>query len=77
MLCYLSVLLYISDWSLVKAGVLFTALKGNLVVGLILFLVGAIFSSIILKTLFNKYRNHSNIKAYKESIEIPEELKEI
>jgi hypothetical protein len=70
-------LLIFSDWNMSQASELFSALKGNLIFSLLLALIGIVFSSIIIKSLFNKYRNHSNIKAFKELIEIPEEIKEI
>lgn len=71
------ILLFVSDWNMSQATKLFIALKGNLIFSFLLALIGIVFSSVIIKSLFNKYRNHSNIKAFKELIEMPEEIKEI
>ncbi|MDW8852837.1 hypothetical protein SD960_22250 [Flavobacterium sp. MMLR14_040] len=66
-----------SDWNITKAIQYFTVLKSNFIIsGFITFLL-AIFNSITIKTLFGKYRNHSNIKSYKESLVIPDNLKDL
>lgn len=38
-------------------------------------IISGILSTVFIKTLTDKYRNHSNIKAFKESLVIPEDLK--
>ncbi len=76
-LIVLIILLFKSNWNLSVATELFISLKGNIIVSFIVFVGATIFSAIIIRTLFNKYRNMSNIKAFIELLEIPEELKEI
>ncbi len=70
-------LLLFSNWNMKEAGALFKDIQGNMIISLLFILAGTIFSAIVLKSLFNKYRNHANIKAFKEQIEIPESMKEI
>lgn len=71
------VLLYFSDWNINQATILFTSLKTNIIISFILTLFAVVFSGVVIKTLFNKYRNTSNIKSFIELIKIPDELKEI
>jgi len=70
-------LLSVSGWDLKRAKETFLALKGNIIFSFVLSISGILFSAIVIKTLFNKYRNHSNIKAYIESIEMPDDFKPI
>ena len=71
------VLLYFSDWNINQATMLFKSLKTNIIISFGLTLLAVVFSGVVIKTLFNKYRNISNIKAFIELIKIPDELKEI
>jgi predicted nucleic acid-binding protein len=43
----------------------------------IVVIILSIAETIIVKSLYDKYQNHSNIKSYKESLNIPDELKNI
>jgi hypothetical protein len=47
------------------------------IIAIILSIVVFVIESIVIKSLYDKYQNHSNIKAYKESLDIPNELKPI
>jgi predicted nucleic acid-binding protein len=67
----------ISDWNLNKAMETFVKLNTNVVISSIVALAGMFFSSITIKTLYDKYRNFSNIEAYKKSIVIPDDYKEL
>ncbi len=69
--------LFFSDWDIDNASNLIKDLKGNIIVSIFIAILALIFNSIVIKTLFNKYRNHSNIKAYKEQIKYPTEIEEI
>lgn len=73
----LLILFYFSNWSVSKASELFISLKGNIIISFLFSIVAIIFSAIVIKSLFYKYRNQSNIKAFIELINIPDELKEI
>ena len=70
-------ILYQSDWNFSKANEMARSLQSNFIVGVIIFILGAIFSGITIRTLFNKYRNHSNIKAFTDSIEYPDDMVEL
>ena len=68
-----------SEWDMNKAMSLFVELNKNLVFSSLLWLAGLIFSIVTLKSLVDKYRNHSNIKAFLDNLEkfdIPEEYKD-
>jgi hypothetical protein len=69
--------LYISDWNFANAISYFTVLKSNLLISGLITFISLIFNSITIKTLFGKYRNHSNIKSYKDGLTIPNDLKEL
>ncbi len=69
--------LYISDWNFVNAISYFKVLKSNLLISGLITFISLIFNSITIKTLFGKYRNHSNIKSYKDGLTIPNDLKEL
>jgi len=64
-----------TEWNLNKTSEELIALKSNIIVSSIVPFIGLVFSGVVIRTLFNKYRNHSNINAYKSSIEVPDELK--
>lgn len=67
---------YKSGWDIKNAGDLVKALNGNILFTILLWIIGLIFSIVSLRSLVAKYRNHSNIKAYIESIEMPDEYKD-
>jgi len=69
-------ILYESNWNLENSIKYFKELKSNILVSGIISLILFILSSITVKTLYNKYRNHSNINNYKKSLEVPEKLKD-
>jgi hypothetical protein len=69
--------LWTSDWNFNKALEGFIQLKANIIISSLFALAGIVFSGITIRTLFNKYRNHSNIEAYKKSIDIPDDYKEL
>lgn len=70
-------ILYKSDWIFTNAITYFTVLKSNSIISGAVTLLLVIFNSITIKTLFGKYRNHSNIKSYREGLLIPNDLKEL
>ena len=67
--------LIINKWDLNETSNELIALNSNIIVSSIISLIGLFFSGVVIKTLYNKYRNHSNINAFKSSIEIPDDIK--
>lgn len=65
------------NWSLSQALIKYKDLSTNIIISSLLSLVGLVFSSIFLNSLFSKYRDYSNIEAYIRTIKIPEDLKDI
>jgi len=70
-------LLWKSNWQIDAASKLAQTLHSNFIISVLIFLLGAVFTGVTIRTLFNKYRNHSNIEAYKKGIDIPDDLKDI
>jgi hypothetical protein len=70
-------ILFQSNWNVSNSIAFFKELKSNILVSGGISLIVFIFTSITVKTLFNKYRNHSNINNYKNGLEIPEEMQEL
>lgn len=64
-----------TDWDLNKTSEELIALKANIIISSIITFIGFVFSGIVIRSLFDKYRNHSNINAYKASLEIPDDIK--
>lgn len=71
-LAFLGILYYNNKCNLKATN---TFIKSNPLVNLSLWIIGLIYSGVLVKILVDKYFNHSNIKAYKEGIEIPKDLK--
>lgn len=69
--------LYKNDWSLEQASVQIGKAKENIIFSGLLFIGGLFVNGVSIKSLVDKYRNHSNIKAFKEGIEIPKDLIEV
>jgi len=69
--------LWSSGWNFNKALERFIQFKSNIIISSLVALAGIVFSGVTIKTLFNKYRNHSNIEAYKKSIDIPDDYKDV
>ncbi len=69
-------ILYISNWSHIKAMEYIYSFKTNVLITSIVGLLVMIFNGFVLKSLYDKYRNYSNIENFKKSIKIPKELDE-
>lgn len=72
-------MMFKSEWDMNKAMTLFVELNKNLLFSALLWLGGLIFSIVTLRSLVDKYRNHSNIKAFLDNLEkhdMPEEYKD-
>jgi hypothetical protein len=72
-------MMFKSEWDMNKAMTLFVELNKNLLFSALLWLGGLIFSIVPLRSLVDKYRNHSNIKAFLDNLEkhdMPEEYKD-
>jgi len=67
-------ILYQSQWNISNAINYFVALKSNFIIGGLISLILFIFSGFTLKTLFGKYRNHSNIQNYIKGLKIPDDM---
>ena len=68
---------YNSEWSFKKISVNISNLQVKVLGALLSTVLTSIFSGVIINTLILRYRNHSNIKAYKESLVIPENLTDL
>lgn len=66
-----------SNWNIEKSIIHFKALKTNVLVSGILSLIMFFLTAVTIKTLFGKYRSHSNIQNYKKGLIIPIEMKEL
>lgn len=73
----LGYIFYQSNWETSTALEYIKNLKSNIVISAIISIVIFIFNAITIKTLFGKYRNHSNIKSYVENLIIPNEIREL
>ena len=72
LICYTIFALYKGDWDIAKAA---NYIKENIIISSIFTLFSLIFSGIVINSLILKYRNFSNIEAFKKNIKIPDELK--
>ncbi len=71
------IMFYISNWDINIAYQKYQIYQKNLIFITLLGFFGMIFTGIVLVTLILKYRNYTNIEAFKRTIEIPEEYKEL
>jgi hypothetical protein len=69
--------LFESNWDLIQAIDYFKALKANIVFSGLISLVLFIWNYFTIKTLYAKYRSHSNIQNFKKGLKIPENMKEL
>lgn len=77
LLCGVLYILYESNWKIDNSIQNFNYSKSNILINGSISLIIFILTSITIKTLFNKYRNCSNISNYKKDLEIPLELEEL
>ncbi len=70
-------ILYHSNWNITQSVEYFKNLNSDILVSSLISIVVFIFSGIILKTLIDKYRNHSNIRDYIKGLTIPEQYEEL
>ena len=70
-------ILFKSNFQLSNSIAFFKQLKSNILISGGISIIVFILTSITVKTLFNKYRNHSNINNFKKELEIPEEMQEL
>ena len=69
--------LWTSNWNFEVAKSNIIQFKNNFWIGIILTIVGFVFTKITLPTLVGKYRNHSNIENFKKGLELPEDCEEL
>lgn len=70
-------ILYHSNWNITQSVEYFKILNSNILISSLISIAMFIFSGMTLKTLFGKYRNHSNIQNYIKGLKIPEDCKEL
>ncbi|MET2985697.1 coiled-coil domain-containing protein [Aureibaculum conchae] len=70
-------ILFESNWNLKQAIAYFKVLKANIIVSALISLILFIWNYFNIKTLYAKYRSHSNIQNFKKGLKIPEKMKEL
>ena len=70
-------ILYRSNWNIAQSVEYFKNLNSDILVTSLMSIAVFIFSGIILKTLIDKYTNHSNIQNYIKGLKIPEQYEEL
>jgi len=68
---------YFSDWNFNLALQYVTELKSNIVISCFVSFISFLFLNITIKTIYNKYRNFSNIENFKKTLKIPDDLIEL
>ncbi|MCG8206489.1 hypothetical protein [Tenacibaculum finnmarkense] len=79
-LILISGLLYILntlDWDISKTIERFKTLQTNILISDSVSLLFFILTTVTIKTLFGKYRNHSNIENFKKGLSIPDDITEL
>jgi len=79
-LIFIAGILYIffeSNWNLTQAVNYFKELKANIIFSGLVSLVLFIWNYFNIKTLYAKYRSHSNIQNFKKGLKIPENMREL
>jgi len=66
-----------SDWNINTAINYFLEVKSNFIISGVISLIGFILTSITTKTLYDKYRNNSNIQNFINGLKIPKEFREL
>ena len=75
LICSFIYFLYLAEWQIENFKNVYENYKNNFLITALITIVGFIFTFFILWDFRGKYYNHSNIKAFKDLIKIPEELK--
>lgn len=75
LICAITYFLYLAEWKIDNCTYVYENYKNNLLITALITIVGFIFTFFILWDFRGKYYNHSNIKAFKDLIKIPEHLK--
>jgi len=70
-------ILFESNWNLTQTVDYFKALKANIIFSGLVSLTLFIWNYFTIKTLYAKYRSHSNIQNFKKGLKIPENMKEL
>lgn len=73
-ICYIS---YLSNWELNKTVESIKTLNTNILISTLISFIIFIFNALTIKTLIEKYRNHSNINNYISGLTIPNEMREL
>jgi hypothetical protein len=68
--------LFIADWSLTKAKSLFIQFRKDVLFSGIISIISAIFFGFTLKSIYDKYRNHSNIQNFIKGLRVPTSFNE-
>lgn len=75
MICAITYFLYLAEWKIDNCIYVYENYKNNLLITALITIVGFVFTFFILWDFRGKHYNHSNIKAFKDLIKIPENLK--
>jgi hypothetical protein len=70
-------ILFESDWNFTQAVEYFKELKANIIFSGLVSIALFIWNYFTVKTLYAKYRSHSNIENFKKGLKIPEDMKEL
>lgn len=73
-ICYIS---FLSNWELNKTIESIKTLNSNILISSLISIILFIFNALTIKTLIDKYRNHSNINNYISGLTIPNEMREL
>ncbi len=73
-ICYVS---YLSNWELNKTIEYTKSMNSNILISTIISALSFLVNGVIIKTLIDKYRNHSNINNYISGLTIPIEIREL
>lgn len=71
------IILYISQWEISQAINLAVKATSNIIISALISLAWVFFTGFTSKSLYDKYRNYSNIESFKKGLSIPEDFKEI
>ncbi len=70
-------ILYQSDWNINTAINYFSEVKSNYIISGLISIIVFILTAITIKTLYDKYRNHSNIQNFIQGLKVPKEYERL
>ncbi len=76
-LIFTTYICYKGNWSYEETLLIIPQFQNNIILSGIITILSFLFTAVVLKTIYDKYRNHSNIENFKKSIDIPRELQDL